>query len=237
MFRANARALKDGSLEITPEHILYGLLDEDPQLFSIVVPSCPNIVSDITQRLAAHTSAPQSRDEDEPLQLSDPAKEIIRVAAREKERLSHRVVGTQHLLVALLICPEVPRSRFRKTAPQVNSAARQALTSCGLVAESAMAATKDGLVTPQGYHLEDPLIRINSQLAALAELLTAKGIFTRTEYAALLDQNVGLMPARDYVSPLLEALVQKGQLSERENGALRTEGLPSAAIGKESEQT
>jgi len=236
VFRANAKALKDGAPEITAEHILYGLLGEDPRLFALVAPGRPNLVNEITQRLAVDTNASQAKKRNEALQLSDGAKEIIRVAAREKERLGHSAVGTQHLLLALLICPETPRSRFRKARPQDCSVARQALTNCGLLTESVEAVTKQGLVTPQDYQLDDPLIRLNAQLATLADLLIAKGTFTRTEYVALLDQNAGPITPTDYVLPLIDALVERGKLAQDEKATLRAEQPSGAPVDKKTEQ-
>lgn len=223
VFRANAKALRAEAPEITEEHILSGLLDEDPQLFAVIAPGRPDLVNQIGQCLTTSTRVSHPEKRNEGLQLSDRAKEVIRVAARETERLGHSAVGTQHLLMALLICPETPKSRFRKARSQVHSAARQALTNCGLSAEVVEAATKDGLVTPQDYQLGDPLIRINAQLSAMGELLIAKGIFTRTEYVALLDQNAGPTTLAEYVSPLIDALVKKGKLTQNENVTLRSE--------------
>ncbi|MGH9736331.1 MAG: Clp protease N-terminal domain-containing protein [Candidatus Acidiferrales bacterium] len=237
VFRANAKALKEGAPEITAEHILYGLLGEDPQLFALVAPDRPNLVNEITQSLAADMNVSQAQKRKEALQLSDRAKEVIRVAAREHERLGHPAVGTQHVLLALLICPEIRRSRFRKAGPQDHSAARQALTNCGLLAEAVEAATKDGLVTPQDYKLDDPLIRLNAQLAALAELLIANGTFTRTEYVALLDQNAGPITSAEYVLPLIDALVEKGKLTQDEKATLRAGQPPAALVDKKPEQS
>lgn len=223
VFRANAKALKDGAAEITPEHILHGLLHEDPQLFAIVAPGHPNIVIEVTQSLATHKNASSDKKRSEPLELSDRAKEIIHVSARERDRLGHRAVGTQHLLLALLICPETHTFRFRKQERAPNSVARQVLTGCGLSIESVETATKDGLITPQDYRLDDPLIRLNAQLAALAELLITKGVFTRTEYVELLDKNADPMTPTVYVLPLIDALVHKGKLAQGEKSSLSTE--------------
>jgi ATP-dependent Clp protease ATP-binding subunit ClpA len=216
---------------------LYGLLGEDPQLFALVARGRPNLIPEIKQGLTAHTNVSQPKRRNEALQLSDRAKEIIRVAAREKERLGHSAVGTQHLLMALLICPETPRSRFRKAKPQDHSVARQALTNCGLLAETVEAATKDGLVTPQDYQLDDPLIRINAQLAALAELLIAKGTFTRSEYVTLLDQNAGPITVTEYVLPLIDALVQKGQVAHDEKAMLHADQPPGTPVDKKPEES
>lgn len=86
VFRANAKALKDGAPEITAEHILHGLSAEDPQPFAVVAPGRPNLVNEITQGLAVHTSVLQTKNRREALQLPDVAKEVIRVAARERAR-------------------------------------------------------------------------------------------------------------------------------------------------------
>lgn len=171
-------------------------------------------------------NASPSGSRSEPLQLSDEAKETIRAAAREKEKHGHRIVGTQHLLMALLTSPVSHKRRFRRPKPNKDSVARMVLVSCGLSAESVEAATKDGLITPQDYHLDDPLTKLNAQLAALAELLIARGIFTRFEYVNLLEQNAGSVTPSTYLLPLIDALVEKGKIAQDEKSTLAAKRHP-----------
>ncbi|MGH9864369.1 MAG: Clp protease N-terminal domain-containing protein, partial [Candidatus Acidiferrales bacterium] len=104
--------------EVSAEHILLGVLREDPQLFVLLAPANANLVGEIEESLATNAKASVTETRKQVLRLSKNAKEIIRVAARERVRLGHKSVGTQHLLLALLRCPEERTSWFRRLRRQ-----------------------------------------------------------------------------------------------------------------------
>jgi ATP-dependent Clp protease ATP-binding subunit ClpA len=220
VFWANSRALHEGAAEITAEHILYGLLQEDPKLFTLLAPENPQLASQIEGSLIAKGEVSKPRAQTDVLRLSESAKEIIRVAVREKERLRHRAVATQHLLLAILICPEKTKSLFRRAKRLEISLARHALEKHGVLAETVEAATKAGIVTSQTVVLDDPLLKLNAQLSALAELLIAKGVFTRHEFVALLERKEEPVTPEVFLLPLIEALVRKGKLTKNEKAKL-----------------
>lgn len=233
VFWAHSRALHESAAEITPEHILCGLLQEDPKLFTLLAPENPQLASQIEGSLVAKGEVSKPRVQTDVLRLSESAKEIIRVAAREKEKLGHRAVGTQHLLLAILICPEKPKSSlFRRAKPLEISLARHVLKKHGVLAETVEAATKAGIVTSQAVALDDPLFRLNAQLSALAELLIAKGVFVRHEFVALLDRKEEPVTPEVFLLPLFEALVRKGKLTENEKGKLTAGPTPGASGDK-----
>lgn len=216
VFRAHSRALQEDASEITAEHILYGVLQEDPELFTLLVPENPKLASQIEESLVANGEVSKPRARTEVLRLSESAKEIIRVAVREKDRLGHRAAATQHLLLAVLICPEKRKSLFRRAKPSEISLATRALKEHGVLAETLEAATKAGIVTSQAVALDDPLLKLNAQISALADLLTAKGIFAKHEFVDLLDVNEEPVTPELFLLPLIEALVRKGKLTEIE---------------------
>jgi ATP-dependent Clp protease ATP-binding subunit ClpA len=232
VFWANSRAVQEDASEITAEHILYGVLQEDPQLFALLAPENPKLASQIEESLVANGEVSKPRARTEVLRLSEPAKEIIRIAVREKERLKHRAVGTQHLLLAVLIYPEKRKPLFRRTKPSGIAPATQFLKKHGVLAETVEAATKAGIVTSQAVALDDPLLKLNAQLSALAELLTAKGVFTRHEFVALLDQNEGPVTPEVFLSPLIDALIRKGKLTENEKSKLIVGHAPGVSGDK-----
>jgi ATP-dependent Clp protease ATP-binding subunit ClpA len=232
VFWANSRALQVGAAEMMAEHILYGLLQEDPQLFALLAPENPKLASQIEESLNGEASKPTARTE--VLRLSELAKEIIRAAVREKERLRHRAVGTQHLLLAILICPEKPKSLFRRAKSPEISLATQVLNKHGVVVDTVERATKAGIVTPQVVALDDPLLKLNAQLSAIAELLTAKGVFARHEFVALLDANEEPIMPEVFLLPLIEALARKGKLTENERAKLIVGNSRSASSDKAS---
>ena len=149
VYWANARALQEGASEIKEEHILYGLLQEDPHLFTLVAGDNPKLASQIEHSLVADGEVSKPRARTAVVQLSEAGKEIIRVAARERGRLKHREVSTQHLLLAVLICPEKRKSLFRRFALPKMSRARQILVKHCVLAESvrALAETTTSLGT------------------------------------------------------------------------------------------
>lgn len=232
IFWANSRALKEGAAEITAEHILYGILQEDPKLFTLLAPENPNLASQIEESLIAKGEVSEPRARAEVLRLSESAKEIIRVAVSEKEKLGHRKVGTQHLLLAILICPKKTKSLFRRTKASETSLAKNVLKKHGVLAETVEKATKDGIITSQIFALDDPLFKLNAQLSALADILTAKGVFARHEFVALLDRNEEPVAPEDFLLPLVEALVRKGKLTESEKAKLIVGPTPGISEDK-----
>jgi hypothetical protein len=67
---------------------------------------------------------------------------------------------------------------------------------------------------------------LNAQLAALAELLAAKGVFARHEFVALLDQSDEPLTPEVFLTPLIDALVKKGTLTEDEKAKLTAKQSP-----------
>jgi ATP-dependent Clp protease ATP-binding subunit ClpC len=117
IFWANSRALQEGAHEIAAEHILYGVLQEDPQLFALLAPNNPQLARQIEGSLISNGEVSKPPVRTDVLRMSELAKEIIRVAAREKGRFGHRAVGTQHLLLAVLICPEKRKAPLVEQSP------------------------------------------------------------------------------------------------------------------------
>lgn len=90
-------------------------------------------------------------------------------------------------------------------------------------------------MTSQTVTLDDPLLKLNAQLIALAELLAAKGVFARHEFVALLDRNEEPVTPEVFLLPLIEALVRKGKLTENEKAKLEVGPTPDASGDKASE--
>jgi hypothetical protein len=134
-------------------------------------------------------------------------------------------VATQHLLLALLSARE-GRSWLRRGTPLP---VQELLSRHGITADLAEEKTKTGIVTPLTWVLDDDVIALNAQVAALAELLTEKGVFTRPELVSELDRHNGPLVPELFISPLIEALGRKGMLTPNEQREVET-----AAKRKES---
>ena len=101
IFFARYEALQYGSLVISPEHILLGLLREDKTLSAKFFPfrlSGEAIRREIESRIVLREKMPQSAE----LHLAPETKRILAFAREESERLRSRTIGTEHLLLGLL---------------------------------------------------------------------------------------------------------------------------------------
>jgi len=99
IFFARYEACQYGLQEIDTEHLLLGLLRENKALHRWLPQATPET---IRRRIDEHSSpqAPTSTGVDLP--LSSASKRILKYAADEADVLSHKHIGTEHLLLALL---------------------------------------------------------------------------------------------------------------------------------------
>jgi len=102
IFFAHYEASQFGSQAIEPEHILLGLLREDKQLaqrfFQTPRRALESIRKEIKERIGSGDKVPASVD----LPLSSGAKRVLTFAVEESDRLGHRYIGTEHLLLGIL---------------------------------------------------------------------------------------------------------------------------------------
>jgi ATP-dependent Clp protease ATP-binding subunit ClpA len=208
----NARA--EGSGYIDPEHILHALVHEDPELFQLVAPETPDLAKQLEKEVCPEKTLPTEERATKELPLSEASKEIVHEAAAIRSRFGHQQVTTQHLLLAILASKGPLKLLFRGRA--AHSKAQELLLQHGITAESVEAKTKGGQITPSNFDWRDPIMRLNAQLSALADLLIEKRIFTRLEFVALIDQHEGPISCGTYLSPLIEALWKKGAITSSE---------------------
>ena len=240
IFLAHSQALKEGTPEITPEHILSALLKEDPELFDLVAPQHTNSANELQHLLAADGKT-QTTEKltieklvGKTTSLSARSKEVVFVASEERKRLGHKSVGTQHLLLALLVTPRKRSSWFRRSEQQQDSVAKQLLVKLGLNAASIEEKIREGIVTPLTWILDDSIFKLNAQLTAMAELLITKGVFKRTEFVAMLDKNADVVEPETFLVPLIDALCEKGKLTAAEKKAVKSIG---SAPSSQKQQT
>ncbi len=224
IFFALAFAQLDHANEITPEHILHGVLKVDPQLFGICAPGNPVLVDQIESSLKSGVPGQFEGMTVEaltaPLPLSEMAKVVVAGARQEKERLSQGSVATQHLWLALAKSFQKPRGWSIRRKLYECTDAHQILADHGLTAEVVESRIKEGIDTATSTVLDDPLFNLNAQLTALAELLISKGFFSRSEFVALLDQNEGPLTARTFLAPLIDSLFKKGTITAAERATI-----------------
>src|SRR3979411_3295310 len=101
IFFARYEASQFGSPYIETEHLLLGLLREDKALTNRFLRSPSNIES-IRKQIEGHTTIREKVSTSVDLPLSNECKRVLAYAAEEAERLSHKHIGTEHLLLGLL---------------------------------------------------------------------------------------------------------------------------------------
>src|SRR5262252_8777578 len=102
LFYARSEVSQFGGSTIEPEHILLGLLDEGKGLGSRILlragVSLDDIRSEIADRLTGGEKLPESAG----IPFSASCERALQYAAEEADRLMHRYIGTEHLLLGVL---------------------------------------------------------------------------------------------------------------------------------------
>jgi hypothetical protein len=101
IFFARYEASQFGNTTIETEHMLLGLIREDKNLtnrFLRIHSSIESIRKEIEGRTVIREKIPTAID----LPLSNECSRILAYAAEEAERLNHRHIGTEHLLLGML---------------------------------------------------------------------------------------------------------------------------------------
>jgi hypothetical protein len=101
IFFARYEASQFGSPYIETEHLLLGILREDKALTNRFLRSHASVES-IRKQIEEHTTVREKTSTSVDLPLSNECKRVLAYAAEEAERLSHRHIGTEHLLLGLL---------------------------------------------------------------------------------------------------------------------------------------
>jgi len=101
IFFARYEASQFGSPYIETEHLLLGLIREDKALANRFLRSHAAVES-IRKQIEAHTTIREKVSTSVDLPLSHECKRVLAYAAEEAERLSHKHIGTEHLLLGLL---------------------------------------------------------------------------------------------------------------------------------------
>ena len=101
IFFARYEASQFGSPCIETEHLLLGLLREDKALANRFLRSSASVES-IRKQIEAQTTLREKVSTSVDLPLSHECKRVLAYGAEEAERLNHKHIGTEHLLLGLL---------------------------------------------------------------------------------------------------------------------------------------
>ena len=111
IFFARYEASQFGSPCIETEHLLLGLLREDKALTNRFLRSHASIES-IRKQIEGRTTIREKGSTSVDIPLSQECKRVLAYAAEEAERLSHKHIGTEHLLLGLLREDKTLTARF-----------------------------------------------------------------------------------------------------------------------------
>ena len=100
VFFARYEASMYGSSYIETEHFLLGLLREDPKVAKLLPEM--KLLDEVRQEIEQHIERHERISTSVEVPLTAQCKRILNFAAEEAERLGHRHVGTEHLLLGLL---------------------------------------------------------------------------------------------------------------------------------------
>ncbi len=101
IFFARYEASQYGSPYIETEHLLLGLLREDPVLCrEFLGPT--SIAADIRTAIERQITRGERVSTSVEMPLTEECKKVLKLAAEESDRLGQRHIGTEHVLVALL---------------------------------------------------------------------------------------------------------------------------------------
>jgi ATP-dependent Clp protease ATP-binding subunit ClpC len=116
IFFARYEASQFGSPYIETEHLLLGLIREDKSLTNRFFPKANATIDSIRKDIEGRTLIRDKVSTSVDLPFSDESKRALNAAAEESERLSHKHIGTEHILLGLLreeksVAAEILRER------------------------------------------------------------------------------------------------------------------------------
>ena len=101
IFFARYEASQFGSRTIETEHLLLGLIREDKNVTNRFLGNTSSIES-IRKEIEARSEIREKVSVSIDLPMTEQSKNILKYAAEESERMAHRTIGTEHLLLGML---------------------------------------------------------------------------------------------------------------------------------------
>ncbi len=101
IFFARYEASIFGSVTIETEHLLLGILREDPEILKQLLPSAP-VVDEVRRRICETLPVHEKISTSVDLPVSEECKHILKHSIEEAEKLQHQHVGIGHILLGIL---------------------------------------------------------------------------------------------------------------------------------------
>ena len=181
IFFARYEASQFGSPYVETEHVLLGLLREDKVLAHRFVKSPPSFES-IRKQIEEHTTIREKVSTTVDLPLSNENKRVLVYAAEEADRLTHKHVGTEHLLLGLLREEKCFASQILRERGVTLSMVREEFTRAPHQTGPASPAQDSGLLAESSRDLTkaaadndlDRLIGRSTEMESLIEVLCCR---------------------------------------------------------------
>ncbi len=174
IFFARYEASQFGTQAIEAEHILLGLLREDKQLAQIFFRNPDATIRSIREEMEGRAPLRDKVSASVDLPLSQSAKQVLKSALDENERLQHRHIGTEHLLLGILHDERSSAAEIlHKHGLRLNQAREKLIQAEGIEREGAQEddaqeAAAEKLFAPQSFFV-------------LLDLLVSKGVISEEE--------------------------------------------------------
>ena len=124
---AGERAFHLGHEEVTPEHILLALLDEDEGAGVKVMASLGLDTAAIRAKIETHTESGSRESEKDLLDFSEASQRVLHLARTEAYMIFQGQVGSEHLLLGLVLADEGLAAQVLKESGIKIEAARAAV--------------------------------------------------------------------------------------------------------------
>ncbi|MDR1726334.1 MAG: ATP-dependent Clp protease ATP-binding subunit [Acidobacteriota bacterium] len=102
IFFARYEASQFGSPLIETEHILLGLIREDRNLIALFLPGTSASIQELRKEIEGRTLVRERVSTSVDLPFSEESKRALNCATEEAERMTHKFIGTGHILLGLL---------------------------------------------------------------------------------------------------------------------------------------
>lgn len=179
IFFARYEASQFGSPYIETEHLLLGLIREDKNLTNRFFPKANASIEGIRKEIEGRTVIRERVSVPVDIPFSDESKRALNFAADESDRLSHKHIGTEHMLLGLLredksVAAEILKERglrlalvreeLGRGAPERNAQgrAKEALSLAEFSRDLTEAAANDAL---------DPLVGRSNEIERMMQIL------------------------------------------------------------------
>ncbi|MBN1567305.1 MAG: ATP-dependent Clp protease ATP-binding subunit [Acidobacteria bacterium] len=179
IFFARYEASQFGSPAIETEHLLLGLIREDKSLTARFIPKANSTIQDIRKEIEGRTLIRDKVSTSVDLPFSEECKRALNSAAEESERLGHKHIGTEHILLGLLreeksVAAEILREhgfRTRMVREELNrGAAERHLQGRSKEPLSLVEFSRD-LTEAAGNDALDPLIGRETEIERMIQIL------------------------------------------------------------------